>query len=118
MAIEKLVCSNCKGKLRWNPDSRIFICENCGTSFQTDNEFTYRMVDEARIEEARLDFEKKKLDIAESDKALRLFGLFYMHLAFAVAFIVFCYKKNILVASAIGASWIAAYIKFHKKRKN
>ena len=59
--MEKLVCSNCKGALRWNPNDRTFVCQSCGTAFQTDNEFTYRIVDEAAVERARVESEKQRL---------------------------------------------------------
>lgn len=59
--MEKLVCSNCKGALKWNPSDRTFVCQSCGTAFQTDNEFTYRIVDEAAVERARVKSEKQRL---------------------------------------------------------
>lgn len=60
MGIEKLVCSNCKGELEWDPGSHLFICKHCGTKFSPDNEFTYRYVDEAKIREIELERELKK----------------------------------------------------------
>ncbi len=70
MAIEKLVCSNCKGVLRWNPEDRTFTCENCGTKFQTDNEFTYRIIDEGKIREAEAKIEQERIKAknAESER--------------------------------------------------
>ena len=62
MAIEKLVCSNCRGVLKWNPDDRTFTCENCGTKYQTDNEFTYRIVNEAEIKRLEMEAEEKRLE--------------------------------------------------------
>ena len=61
MGIQHLVCSNCKGSLKWNPQDKTFECLHCGTKFKTDNEFTYRYVNEAKIEEARIELEKKNL---------------------------------------------------------
>lgn len=70
--MEKLVCSNCKGALKWNPSDRTFVCQSCGSAFQADNEFTYRYVDEAELEKIRASERKDKNEFSRDAKNLGL----------------------------------------------
>ena len=86
--MEKLVCSNCKGALKWNPNDRTFVCQSCGTAFQTDSEFTYRIVDEAAVERARVESEKQRL---KHDEQIRKDKQFWPLLA-AIIILLLLYK--------------------------
>lgn len=59
MAIHKLVCSQCKGNLVWDSNSRLFRCQHCGTEYSSDNEFTYTYVDTAKEKAAEAEVQKE-----------------------------------------------------------
>ena len=94
MDIQKLVCSNCKGALKWNQEDRTFTCENCGTKYQTDNEFTYRYVDVAEIKKLEAEAEEKK----RKQKEERRWGIFTILLIILIIpiFRLFAFLADIL----------------------
>ena len=97
MAIQKLVCSNCKGALKWNQEDRTFTCENCGTKFQTDNEFTYRIIDEANIKKQEVELEKQKVEL-EKQKAKALDDKWHWIIITAlVLFLIFILLRETLI---------------------
>lgn len=93
MAIQKLVCSNCRGELVWNPDDRTFTCKHCGTKFQTDNEFTYRIVDEAEIEKIKQKEREKKSELKNDLWVLFLIGLVIVSFPLAIKFLIWAFSR-------------------------
>ncbi len=45
--LEKLVCPNCKGKLRYLADKSQLICDPCSLVYRVDNGVPVLLVDEA-----------------------------------------------------------------------
>ena len=103
----ELTCSNCKGKLKWNQNESFFVCENCGTRFKLDNDFTYRYVNQARIEEARIELEKKKLDIEEQHRNDTLsYNIIIDLLLGFLLFEYFCFKASYVVVAITLVIWL------------
>ena len=68
MQILKLSCTNCGSPLKWEEKDKTFTCENCGTKYQTDNNYTFHIIDEAKIKEQEVELEKSKQQ-AKKDKS-------------------------------------------------